>query len=153
MSTAGSTSVRRSTALDDLRAAMIELFGAERRLRGRDQQRPGGLTSSQLRALSALAQEERVSAGRLAKSADLNPASVSAMLDQLEANGIIERQKDADDRRVCMVSLTQRGRSLLDERREHFHARWEQHFGDRSEEELTAALAVIKEMAQMLEGL
>jgi DNA-binding MarR family transcriptional regulator len=130
---------------------MVELLGAERRLRGREQQRPGDLTSSQLRALSALAQEEEVSAGQLAKSADLNPASVTAMLDQLEANRIIQRRRSPEDRRLCMVSLTPKGRGILEERRTRFHALWDLYFADRTEEELAAALGVIKDMVEMLE--
>jgi DNA-binding MarR family transcriptional regulator len=137
----------------ELRMAVGELFGAERRLRGREQQRPRDLTHSQLRALSALAQDDEVSAGELAKSADLNPASVSAMLDQLETNGIIQRRRHALDRRVCMVSLTEKGRAILDERRAHWESLWEDKFGDRSEEELSAALGVIRQIIQMLDGM
>ena len=84
---------RQKTTLDELRVALGELFGAERRLRGREQQQPRDLTNSQLRALFALGKSAEVTAGELAKSADLNPASVTAMLDQLEANGIVERRR------------------------------------------------------------
>ena len=73
--------------------AMGELFGAERRLRGREHQQPRDLTHSQLRALIVLDKADEVTAGELAKSADLNPASVTAMLDQLEANGIVARTR------------------------------------------------------------
>jgi DNA-binding MarR family transcriptional regulator len=142
-----------ATALDELRFAMVELFGAERRLRGREQQQSRALTHSQLRALSALARIDEVSAGELAKSADLNPASVTAMLDQLEANSIITRSRHALDRRVCMVSLTAKGRAILDEHRIHWESLWEEHFGDRPEVELSAALDVIRQMIRMLDGM
>ena len=94
------------TALDAVRLTLGELFGAERRLRGREQQQQRDLTNSQLRALFSLGKADEVTAGELAKSADLNPASVTAMLDQLESNGIVERRRGAEDRRMCMVSLT-----------------------------------------------
>ena len=74
---------------------MGELFGAERRLRGREQQQGRGLTHSQLRALIVLGKTDEVTAGDLAKSADLNPASVTAMLDHLESSGIVERRRSA----------------------------------------------------------
>lgn len=99
----------RSTALEQVRLAMGELFGAERRLRGREQHQPGDLTQSQLRALVILGKEQEVTAGELARSADLNPASVTAMLDQLELHGIIQRRRSITDRRMCMVSLTRKG--------------------------------------------
>jgi DNA-binding MarR family transcriptional regulator len=82
---------RPATTRDQLRLAVGELFGAERRVRGREQQQPRVLTHSQLRALVVLEKSVEVTAGELAKSADLNPASVTAMLDQLEADGIVER--------------------------------------------------------------
>src|ERR1700678_198944 len=103
MTTVEPTTTRPSTTLDELRVAMGELFGAERRLRGREQQQPRDLTHSQLRALVVLERSVEVTAGELAKSADLNPASVTAMLDQLEANGIVQRRRGAQDRRMCMV--------------------------------------------------
>jgi DNA-binding MarR family transcriptional regulator len=141
------------TALDELRLAMGELFGAERRLRGREQQQPRGLTHSQLRALIVLGRAEEVTAGELAKSADLNPASVTAMLDQLEANGIVQRRRADHDRRVCLVSLTGRGRAIVDEKRAHWQALWDEHFGDMSEQELAAALRVMRTITQLLDGL
>ncbi len=112
MTTLEPTATRPSKTLDELRMAMGELFGAERRLRGREQQQPRGLTYSQLRALFVLDKSPEVTAGDLAKSADLNPASVTAMLDQLEANGIVERRRDREDRRVRIVSLTDEGRGI-----------------------------------------
>jgi DNA-binding MarR family transcriptional regulator len=142
-----------ATVMDEVRIAMFELFGAERRLRGREQQRPLELTNSQMRALSALAKAEEVTAGDLAKSADLNPASVTPMLDHLEAKGIIERRQGAADRRVRMVSLTSEGRAILEERRARWYAIWEENFAAMSDAELSAALRVVRRMILMLDGL
>ena len=138
-------------ALDQLRVALSELFGAERRLRGREQQQPRDITQSQLRALYKLREVDEVTAGDLARGADLNPASVTAMLDQLEAGGIVERRRDANDRRVCMVSLTDKGRAILDERTALWHARWEARLGDLSEKELTAALRAMRIITELLD--
>jgi MarR family transcriptional regulator, organic hydroperoxide resistance regulator len=146
-----SSSTLRSSVLDDVRLAFVELLGAERRLRSREQNRSHDLTQSQLRALSALSKVDEVTAGELAKSADLNPASVTAMLDQLEANDIIERRRAEQDRRMCMVSLTGKGRAILDERQANWLAMWQEHFGDMSEEELSAALKVIQKMVWLLD--
>jgi DNA-binding MarR family transcriptional regulator len=146
-------STGRRAALDELRVAMGELFGAERRLRGREQQQPNDLTSSQMRALVILEREDEVTAGDLAKSADLNPASVTAMLDHLESKGIVERRRGDRDRRVCMVTLTDRGRELVDEKRARFQARWEEHLGELSEPELLGALRAMRTMIRLLDGI
>ncbi len=153
MTTVEPTAKRPSTTLDELRMALGELFGAERRLRGREQQQPRDLTHSQLRALLVLHKSEDVTAGELAKSADLNPASVTAMLDQLEANGIVERRRGSQDRRVCMVSLTDKGRGIVEEKRANWQMLWDAQLGNLSEEELSAALRVMRTMTALLEGL
>ena len=142
----------RSTALEQVRLAMGELFGAERRLRGREQHQPGDLTQSQLRALVILGKEQEVTAGELARSADLNPASVTAMLDQLELHGIIQRRRSITDRRMCMVSLTRKGRAIVDEKRARWQVQWEESLGDMSEVELAAALRVLRTMTEILDG-
>jgi MarR family transcriptional regulator, organic hydroperoxide resistance regulator len=147
------TDTGRQATLDQVRVAMGELFGAERRLRGRDQQHPQDLTNSQLRALMLLDRDEAVTAGELAKSADLNPASVTAMLDLLESRGIVERSRHESDRRVCMVSLTSKGQEIVDEKRAGWHSLWEERFRDLEEDELLAALRVLRTMTEVLEGL
>jgi MarR family transcriptional regulator, organic hydroperoxide resistance regulator len=141
----------RSSALEEVRIAMGELFGAERRLRARDHPQPGGLTHSQLRALVLLDQEDAVTAGQLAKSADLNPATVTAMLDQLESNGIVARQRHPTDRRVCLVALTGKGRGIVHDKRAAWQALWEERLGHLSESELLAALRVLKTMIDVID--
>jgi MarR family transcriptional regulator, organic hydroperoxide resistance regulator len=144
---------RPTTAFDELAMAMGELFGAERRLRGREQQQPRDLTQSQLRALVVLERSVEVTAGELAKSADLNPASVTAMLDQLEASDIVRRRRGAQDRRMCMVSLTDKGRAIVEEKRALWHSLWEDHLGELSQQELAAAVRVMRTITTLLEGL
>jgi DNA-binding MarR family transcriptional regulator len=140
-------------ALEDLRSAFVELMGAERRLRGRDPQRPGDLSHGQVRALFALARDEQVTAGCLARRAELSPASMTAMLDQLEHAGMVQRRRSEEDRRQVIVSLTEAGRDRLDERRAAWNARWLAELGMHSEEELAAAMRVMRTLAGLLDGI
>lgn len=151
MTRSGHVAIANGPTLEDLRAAVVELFGAERRVRGRDQSRD--LTHSQLRALFALERDEAVTAGQLAKSADLNPASVTSMLDNLQEKGIVERHRDPKDRRVCMVSLTEEGRSIVAERRDRWLALWDERFSDLHGGELATAVRVIRTIAELLDSL
>ncbi|HWI71835.1 MAG TPA: MarR family transcriptional regulator, partial [Baekduia sp.] len=76
-------------ATEAVRVAFVELMGAERRLRARDQRcGPGELTQGQIRALFTIDKSGEATAGELAKAAELSPASVSSMLDHLERDGI-----------------------------------------------------------------
>jgi DNA-binding MarR family transcriptional regulator len=137
---------------DKLQAATVALMGAERRLRARDQQ-GRHLTSSQLRALFALDGKDAVPAGQLARAADLNPATITAMLDSLARNGVVERHPDPNDRRVTLVSLTEAGQDLMAERRERWFALWHEHLGDLSPEEVDFAVNVIRRVTRVISNL
>lgn len=138
----------------ELRRAFAALLGAERRLRSRDPQRPGGLSYAQIRALVMLADESRaVTAGELARMSGLTPGSVTALLDQLEAERIVERRRGETDRRVVVVSLTPRGRELVAEKRTRWRASWEAALADVPDAQLAAAIDVMRRMAAMLDRL
>lgn len=137
---------------DEVRAAMSELLAAERRLRGRNPHRPGDLSATQVRALFQLERGEACTAGELAKRADLSPASMTAMLDQLEQSGIVERHRSEKDRRQVIVSLTDAGHEILAARRAHIEARTREVLSGYSDHELEAASKVMRSLAGLLDG-
>jgi DNA-binding MarR family transcriptional regulator len=71
-----------------------------------------GLSATGLEVLAALAvlddQSHRDLAGRLR----LAPATLTPVLDALEAEGALTRARDRTDRRLVRISITQRGREL-----------------------------------------
>jgi DNA-binding MarR family transcriptional regulator len=143
-----------TTPAEELRGAYIELMGSERRLRGRDQHRDEKLSFAQMRALFRLGDsDEEMTAGKLAKAADLNPASVTGMLDQLEREGIVERRRSEVDRRCVVVRLTDHGRELLVEKRTYWRERWQRRLEHFSDEELLASARVMREIAALLDEL
>jgi DNA-binding MarR family transcriptional regulator len=103
--------------------------------------------------LSVLDTQEPVTAGQLAKSADLNPGTVTGMLDDLEKKGIVERRPDPRDRRLVMVSLTDTGRAILAERRAQWSSAEEQHLGSVSDEELLDGIKVLRALSKLLDSL
>jgi DNA-binding MarR family transcriptional regulator len=139
--------------IEDLRAAVSQMFGAERRLRSREHSRPGELTHAQLRALFTLGKEREMTAGQLARSADLNPASVTPILDQLEAANVLERHRSTEDRRVLNVSLTPEGRQLLERKLEHWQSVWDERFAEFPDRDLNAAIRVLNEITDIYEGI
>jgi MarR family transcriptional regulator, organic hydroperoxide resistance regulator len=139
---------------DSLRQSVGRLLAADRRLRGRDQQRgSGALTHAHLRALFVLMQEDEATAGTLAKAAELNPASVTAMIDHLEASGLVRRRRDDQDRRQCWVSLTDAGRTQVQEKERSWRTKMAAVFSDVSADELAAASKVLARIATVMEGL
>ena len=138
-------------ALDALRVAFVELLGAERRLRGREGQRPGELSLSHYRMLTFLLDSPRLPAGRLAAAADLAPASATQMLDLLEKRGMVTRERDSQDRRVVVVTLTPEGRRLTQDRRAEFRALWAEVMHDLDEEQLAVGVDVLERVSRLLE--
>jgi DNA-binding MarR family transcriptional regulator len=140
-------------AIDDVRQAFGQLLGAERRLRARDQHREGPLTYSHVRALVALDADGEMPAGALAKASGLNPGTLTAMIDRLEAENIVERHRSETDRRVVTVALTPRGRKLLGERRREWQRIWNQALAGADDAELAAVSRVMRQMADVLDTL
>ncbi len=59
----------------------------------------------------------------LAEAMDVSQASATGIVDRMEQRGLVERQRDDEDRRVVRVAVTEEGRELIsgmaDQRREH----------------------------------
>ncbi len=85
-----------------------------RRLR---QQAGTGHTPSQLSALATVERHGPLTLGTLAEHERVAPPSITKLLAKLEADGLVERATDPDDRRVQRVSITKAGRDLMAESR------------------------------------
>jgi len=143
----------RAAARNDLRKALADLFAAQRRLRGRDALQ-GGITHAQMHLLRVLTEQgNELSASRLAACADLTPTSVTQMVDGLESEGLVERARSAEDRRVIFVRLTPEGRAAIEEHLTAYDRRTKELLSDMNAEELEHAAAVLRRIARMLDGL
>jgi DNA-binding MarR family transcriptional regulator len=137
--------------LADLRVGLTELFAAERRMRGREKRHPGELTLTQSIALIPIYLGHEATAGELANAAGLNPASVTAMLDQLEKSAIVKRKRSKSDRRVVLVTLTDKGRAAQDAMRAQWDKRWFKELADIPDEDLAVTLRTIRKVSRMLD--
>ena len=140
-----------TTNVDELRTALNQLLAADRRLRGRDHSRPGELTFAQIRTIAALGRENEMTAGQLAKSAELTPAAITSILDQLEAANIVERRRSTEDRRVCNVALTPEGWQLLERKLAVWHGLWAERLSGFSDKEIETAAAILHEVTGILD--
>ena len=140
-----------SPEVAEVRRALGEVFAAERRLRGREKRRPGELTLTQSIALIRIDREGTTTAGDLANAAGLNPASVTAMLDQLEGSGIVKRTRSDADGRVVLVSLTELGEEKLQAIRMRWDEVWNSEFEGVPGEDLVVALGIMRRIAGMLD--
>ena len=72
-----------------------------------------GLSAAQWRLLVRLVKEEGVAQARLAELLEIEPISVSRLLDRMEEGGWIERRQDASDRRVRTIFPTGKSRDAF----------------------------------------
>jgi DNA-binding MarR family transcriptional regulator len=71
-----------------------------------------GLSATGLEVLAALAVLDDLSQRDLAGRLRLAPATLTPVLDALEAESALTRARDRTDRRLVRISITQRGREL-----------------------------------------
>lgn len=74
-----------------------------------------GLSSAQWRLMVRLVKEEGIAQARLAELLEVEPISVSRLLDRMEEGGWVERRAAAADRRVRMVFPTTKSRDAFAE--------------------------------------
>lgn len=146
----------RDAALDALKDQLSELLAAQRRLRGRDAgQRGGALSYPQYRLARELGRAEggELAATQLATAAELAPPTVTQMLDQLAACGLVERTRSERDRRVVVNRLTDKGRELLAEKDALHAQKWRDAFADLDRDALLAGVAVLERLGRLYDDL
>jgi DNA-binding MarR family transcriptional regulator len=145
---------RSSTAVtEELGRAFKATMAAVRRMRGRETHRPGELSYAQYGLLFALSDGESKSSRELALAADISPATAAEMLDGLAASGLVQRVRSADDKRIVLTSLTDRGKGLVDQRRATYEPRWRAALSEFSQEELVSATRVLDALRGMFDEL
>jgi DNA-binding MarR family transcriptional regulator len=72
-----------------------------------------GLNSNQLSAMSVLLNSGDLLMGELAAAEKMQPPSMTRIINGLEARGFVARRPHPDDRRQCLVTLSDEGRKIL----------------------------------------
>jgi DNA-binding MarR family transcriptional regulator len=73
------------------------------------------ITPVQALVLGFLSDEDRITSSELGKRSELDSATMTGILDRLEAAGLIERQGNPADRRSIKIHLTEQGKALAGE--------------------------------------
>jgi len=78
-----------------------------------DKLRPYGITSAQIRLLSAIRAAPGSSGAELARQCEVTPQTAQALIQRAEKAGWIARRKDSANERILTASLTPAGERLL----------------------------------------
>jgi DNA-binding MarR family transcriptional regulator len=109
-----------------------------------------GLGAADLRCLDWLSEAPRT-AGELAAGIGLRPAATTALIDRLEARGLVRRRPAESDRRRVMVELTQEGGRQVWEAYGPMVSEGQGMFRSYSMEQLEALRELVEEMTALTE--
>jgi len=73
-----------------------------------------GLSAPRLSALSVIVFRGPLSLSALAAAEQVRPPTITRLVQELERAGLVERLRDATDRRVTRIRATPKGKQLLD---------------------------------------
>ncbi|HSE29708.1 MAG TPA: MarR family winged helix-turn-helix transcriptional regulator [Candidatus Saccharimonadales bacterium] len=71
-----------------------------------------GLTTAQMQTLCLLPADSAIPMNVLSCQMSCDASNVTGIADRLEAQGLVERKDDPNDRRIKMLSVTTKGRTL-----------------------------------------
>jgi DNA-binding MarR family transcriptional regulator len=92
---------------------LLSQVGAHANLRFAAALAPTGLSPAQAGTLWAVADAEGVSQQALAARLGSHPSRIVALVDELEARGLVERRANESDRRTYALHLTRPGRDQM----------------------------------------
>ena len=109
----------------------------------------GSLSLVHLHVLTVLQVRGTLPMSRLADELDVSVASLTGIIDRMEARGLVERRREPDDRRVILVHQTDAGDAVFGEmaaeRRKHLEAL----FDRMTDEELESFLVGLRALRRV----
>ncbi|WP_321502280.1 MarR family winged helix-turn-helix transcriptional regulator [Breoghania sp.] len=120
-------------------------------LRSREVSRAVGLTIPQIVVLQAAQDLGQVTTRAISEASDLSAATVVTILDKLEAKGLVERYRSADDRRIVHTRVTERGQEVLGSAPPMLHDDFRERFAALPEDERRDLLSSMRRVADMMD--
>lgn len=111
-----------------------------------------GVSGPQLVALRAIARLGPITVTALARSINLSQPTVTGILNRLEHQGLIRRDRDEADRRAVMLTITTLGANVLRETPALLEDRFRRELSRLEEWEQTQTLATLQRIAAMMEA-
>jgi len=108
-------------------------------------------TPSQLAVLGTVIRHERLTVGQIAELEHVKPPSVSKIVAALEANGLLERATDANDRRCAFIAPTAAGLAHLDHVRTAGRTWLASTFTELDDDDARAIAAALPALERLLE--
>lgn len=98
------------------------------------------------RVLRLLAAQDAMTQSAIAEAAQLRPPTVAELLEKLERDGYISRQRDTEDRRRTLVSITDSGREAIEQTHDLRTRFAEDLFSGLTEDEIATMLSITQKL-------
>lgn len=110
-----------------------------------------GVTSPQLACLRHIVGEGTTTTTEIARNVHLSPSTVVGIIDRLEEKGLVDRERDKQDRRVVRLTPTDAGRKLAEETPHPVEALFEnQSARDLTEEDYERIAVALEDIVRIL---
>ena len=110
------------------------------------------ITFPQYNVLLEISRNGPLPMSRLGDRMLVAPANVTGLIDRMELKGYVSRRRDTEDRRLCVVEMTPRGRRIF----KGISTRFRRYTGslgsDLSSDELASALAVLRRIRKRVDA-
>jgi len=135
----------------------ISLIALRRILRatelyGRRLAKEAGMTAVQFRVMQIVAETGRATPTAISQRMGVTQATMTALIDKLQARGLVERVRSETDRRQTNVTITARGHEVIDEAPDPLQQRYVRKFEAMEDWEQALVVAVLERVAGMLDA-
>lgn len=110
------------------------------------------LTASQMLLMQHVARAGKALPSAIARAIDLKQATVTVLVNKLEAAGLVTRRRDTEDRRRVWIELTEPGRVALAGSPDLLQNRFERGFARLEEWEQAMIIATLEKVASILDA-
>jgi DNA-binding MarR family transcriptional regulator len=145
-------SERPPAALAEYTGFLMNWVATQGRLRfARQLEEKCGLHLREFGVLNMIARNSGITQHEIGEGAGVDPSTMVATLDALEARGLAERRPHPDDRRKRQVHLTPEGERVLREGRKVARAAGKETFGPLTVEEREQLHAILRKLSGLVE--
>ena len=138
-------------SIDQVMVSLRQLIRATE-LHSKQLLKTSGLTTPQLLVLRAIRDKGDLTAGELASAVSLSQATMTSIIDRMEKNGLVRRERCQVDRRKVYVLLTEKAREVLERSpmplQEHFNSR----FDNLADWEQSMIIAALQRVVGMMDA-
>lgn len=140
-----------SQAISDQIESVLRRMARSMELHSRSMVQRYGLTAPQAALVKALTFGP-LTAGELASRINLSQGTVTDILNRLEARGLVQRLRDAEDKRRVIVSLSDKGSEIVHSSSLQLQAPLNERLAELPDWEQSQLLSSLQRIAHLMEG-